>query len=198
MQHAAVIDLHTCTCSLVCCPRRRLDASFLVNDQAIDFSSSSTYLSSVKRQLEDETSTTFFKDNKSWYKRLHKALRKRFLISTTEQGRPLQERAHLMTIGGLRVLLSRLFDPNNIESLKTGLYNIFVEVSGQMFRRQRRQFCSIAMDWRRSPGLCAVQEAVTGALRLSPTGSTPVGVQTHFMQLPLSSQPIAIACSIAS
>ncbi|TYZ59544.1 hypothetical protein PybrP1_003462 [[Pythium] brassicae (nom. inval.)] len=83
---------------------------FLVKDPSIGFSSTSTYLSSVKRQLEDATGTSFFKDNKGWYKRLRQTLRKCYVEATVGQGQPLQDKAPLMTISDLRELSLRLLD----------------------------------------------------------------------------------------
>ncbi|TYZ58836.1 hypothetical protein PybrP1_005136 [[Pythium] brassicae (nom. inval.)] len=86
-------------------------ASFLVQDPTIGFLAPTTYLSSVKRQLEELTRTDFFCTRKNWYASLCGVLRKRYIKQSVQQSRPLQEQAPLMTVEDLVVLTETLFVP---------------------------------------------------------------------------------------
>ncbi|KAH9072444.1 hypothetical protein Ae201684P_022022 [Aphanomyces euteiches] len=77
-------------------------AAFLVSDPNIGYSTSTTYLSSVKRQNVEKTHTTFFDTNNHWYKTLRLTLRRTYLEQTSARGLPLQAKAPLMTLEDLR------------------------------------------------------------------------------------------------
>ncbi|KAH9111233.1 hypothetical protein AeMF1_014192 [Aphanomyces euteiches] len=64
-------------------------AAFLVSDPDIGFSTSTTYLSSVKRQIVEVTRTRFFDNNTHWYKTLRPTLRRTYIEQTTARGVPL-------------------------------------------------------------------------------------------------------------
>ncbi|TYZ60679.1 hypothetical protein PybrP1_012107 [[Pythium] brassicae (nom. inval.)] len=85
-------------------------ASFLVQDPTIGFSASTTYLSSVKRQLEELTRTDFFRTRKNWYASLRGTLRK--------SRADLSKNAPLMTVEDLVVLTETLFARNDTRALK--------------------------------------------------------------------------------
>ncbi|TYZ68974.1 hypothetical protein PybrP1_001386, partial [[Pythium] brassicae (nom. inval.)] len=93
-------------------------AAFLVADTAIGFSASTTYLSSVKRQLVEMTRTSFFINRKEWYSSLRMTLRKTYLELATSRGRSLQDKAPLMTVEDLRVIGARLWARNDCKALK--------------------------------------------------------------------------------
>lgn len=80
--------------------------------------SSSTYLSSIKCQLEDSTRTDFFEHHKQWYGRLHIGLRGRYVDKCNDEGVPLQAKAPLMTLQGLRLLTVAHFNTCSRKSLK--------------------------------------------------------------------------------
>ena len=93
-------------------------ATFLFEDKDIQFSTSTTYLSSVKRQLEDKTQTPFFEQNKGWYKRLRYNLRSKYVSKVQEEGKSLQEKAPLMTMEDLETIGEMQFKRNNVKNLK--------------------------------------------------------------------------------
>ncbi|TYZ66677.1 hypothetical protein PybrP1_000584 [[Pythium] brassicae (nom. inval.)] len=93
-------------------------AAFLAADTATGFSASTTYLSSVKRQLVEMTRTSFSINRKERYSSLRMALRKTNLELATSRGRPLQDKAPLMTVEDLRVIGARLCARNDCKALK--------------------------------------------------------------------------------
>ncbi|KAH9117749.1 hypothetical protein AeMF1_008725 [Aphanomyces euteiches] len=93
-------------------------AAFLVSDPDIGFSTSTTYLSSVKRQIVEVTRTRFFDNNTHWYKTLRSTLRRTYIEQTTARGVPLQDKAPLMTLEDLRVITTRLWMRNEPRSMK--------------------------------------------------------------------------------
>ncbi|KAH9114065.1 hypothetical protein AeMF1_011831, partial [Aphanomyces euteiches] len=93
-------------------------AAFLVSDPNIGYSTSTTYLSSVKRQIVEKTHTTFFDTNNHWYKTLRLTLRRTYLEQTSARGLPLQDKAPLMTLEDLRVITTRLWMRNDLRSMK--------------------------------------------------------------------------------
>ncbi|TYZ68442.1 hypothetical protein PybrP1_008937 [[Pythium] brassicae (nom. inval.)] len=93
-------------------------ATFVFQNPNIGFSSSSTYFSSIKCQLEDSTHTDFFERHKQWYTRLRSGLHPRYVNKTNEEGVPLQVKAPLMTLQDLRHLTAALFKTCSPKSLK--------------------------------------------------------------------------------
>ena len=93
-------------------------ATFLVEDSSIGFSASTTYLSSVKRQIEDTLQTDFFQKNKSWYSRLRATLRATYLHKADADGKSLQEKAPLMSLNDLRALGRKLFAQGTPKAMK--------------------------------------------------------------------------------
>ncbi|KAH9151135.1 hypothetical protein LEN26_003925 [Aphanomyces euteiches] len=93
-------------------------AAFLVSDPDIGFSTSTTYLSSVKRQIVEVTRTRFFDNNTHWYKTLRSTLRRTYIKQTIACGVPLQDKAPLMTLEDLRVITTRLWMRNEPRSMK--------------------------------------------------------------------------------
>lgn len=83
-------------------------ASYMFEDPAISFSSSSTYLSSINSQIEEKNRTNFFERLRMWYGRLRYRPRDRCVLKTSEEKEPMQVKVPLMTLDDFRLLASAL------------------------------------------------------------------------------------------
>ncbi|ETI30319.1 hypothetical protein F443_22560 [Phytophthora nicotianae P1569] len=76
-----------------------------------------SYLSSIKRQLEEVTGTDLFRSDPDWYRRCRRHLQKQYLMLSISTGKKLKQQAPPMTIEDLRSISTILFLRNDKKSL---------------------------------------------------------------------------------
>lgn len=91
--------------------------SFLFNDPDIHWQTSMSYLSSIKRQLEETTGTELFRNDPEWYRRCRRHLQKQYLMLSISTGKKLKQQAPPMTLDDLRSISTILFLRNDVEAL---------------------------------------------------------------------------------
>lgn len=91
--------------------------SFLLADEAVSWQTSMNYLSSVRRQLEDNVGVMFFKDDSEWYKKCRRNLHQKYVLKSIATGKPLKDQAPTMTFKDLTHLSKILFQRNTKQSL---------------------------------------------------------------------------------
>ncbi|KAI9995934.1 hypothetical protein PInf_013112 [Phytophthora infestans] len=78
---------------------------------------SMSYLSSIKRQLDETTGTELFRNDPEWYRRCRRHLRKQYLMLSISTGKKLKQQAPPMTLDDLRSISTILFLRNDVEAL---------------------------------------------------------------------------------
>ncbi len=91
--------------------------SFLLQDEGISWQTSMNYLSSVKRQLEENVKTDLFKRDSEWYRRCRRNLHQQYVLQAIKTGKRLKDQAAMMTLQDVETLGKILFSQNCARSL---------------------------------------------------------------------------------